>query len=125
MEAIEHASAAGDHALAELLIGLPAPIQRGSAVKLFRWAQTVLDRCLLDYPGLAAARAAPMIGQQALERRRQLQLATRPQTECPGCYGAHRRCGGGYCARRGRRQRRQRGDPERSSGGGACAAGRR
>ncbi len=87
VEAIEHASAAGDHdVVAELLSEYHlALIRKGSAATLLRWAQTLSDDCLIDHPELAAAAAmaATIVGQLALERRRFLQLASRAKTERP------------------------------------------
>jgi LuxR family maltose regulon positive regulatory protein len=93
IEAIEHASAAGDHkVVAELLSEYHlALIRNGSAVTLLRWAQTLPDVCLMDHPDLAgaAATAATMIGQLAPERHRLLQLATRAQAERPRRFGPY------------------------------------
>ena len=90
VEAIEHASAAGDHVVvAELLSELHlALLRKGSVVTLLRWTQTLPDDCLMDYPELAAvgATAATIIGQLGLERRRLLQLASRAKAERPARF---------------------------------------
>jgi LuxR family maltose regulon positive regulatory protein len=93
IEAIEHASAAGDHAvvaglLSELHLAL---LRKGGAATLLRWTRTLPDDCLMDHPELAAAgaTAATIIGQLALERRRLLQLASRAKAERPASFGPY------------------------------------
>lgn len=93
IEAIEHASAAGDHAeVARLLSELHlALLRKGGAATLLRWTRTLPDDYLMDHPELAAAgaTAATIIGQLALERRRLLQLASRAKAERPDCFGPY------------------------------------
>jgi LuxR family maltose regulon positive regulatory protein len=93
VEAVEHASAAGDHdVVAELLSKYHlALIRKGRNGSLLRWAQTLPDDCLVDHPevAVAAATAATMAGQLALERRRFLRLATRAKAERPGRFGLY------------------------------------
>jgi LuxR family transcriptional regulator, maltose regulon positive regulatory protein len=93
IEAIEHASAAGDdNMVAELLSEFHlALIRRGSAATLLRWVRTLPDELLVDHPELAAAAAtaATMIGQRAHERRRLLQLADRARVERPEHFGLY------------------------------------
>ena len=93
IEAIEHASAAGDDAvvaglLSELHLAL---LRKGGAATLLRWTRTLPDDCLMDHPELAAAgaTAATIIGQLALERRRLLQLASRAKAERPARFGPY------------------------------------
>jgi LuxR family maltose regulon positive regulatory protein len=93
VEAIEHAAAAGDHeVIAELLSQYHlALIRNGQAPTLFRWVRTLPDESLIDHPELAAAAAtaATMIGQLALERRRLLALASRAKAERPERFGLY------------------------------------
>ncbi len=87
VEAISHASAAGDNELvAELLSEChPAMLRNGRAGALLRWARTLPDECLMGHPELvgATAIAATTVGQLTLERRRLMQLASRAKTEHP------------------------------------------
>ena len=93
VEATEHAAAAGDHeVVAELLSQYHlALIRNGRAPTLFRWVRTLPDKSLMDHPELAAAAAtaATMIGQLALERRRLLALASRAKAERPERFGLY------------------------------------
>ena len=85
VEAAEHALAAGDHELvAELLVQHHlALIRTGAARTLLRWVRELPDHELLLHPELlvAAASAATIVGQSALERRWYLQLARRARNE--------------------------------------------
>jgi LuxR family maltose regulon positive regulatory protein len=93
VEAIEHAAAAGDHeVVAELLSEYHlALIRNGRAGMLLRWVRMLPDDCLVDHPEVAgaAATAATMIGQLALERRRLLALASRAKAERPERFGPY------------------------------------
>jgi LuxR family maltose regulon positive regulatory protein len=86
-EAVEHAAAAGDHELvAELLVEHHlALIRSGRARTLVRWARALPEVYVMRRPELAvaAATAATMIGRQAVERRRLLQLADRARERHP------------------------------------------
>ncbi len=92
IDAAEHAAAAGDHeALAELLDEHHlALIRSGRARTLLHWVRRLPEDVLLRHAALAAAAAtaAAMVGQCALERRRLLQLADRGRTEHPGSGSA-------------------------------------
>ena len=92
IEAAEHAAAAGDHeALAELLDEHHlALIRSGRARTLLHWVRRLPEDVLVRHAALAAAAAtaAAMVGQCALERRRLLQLADRGRTEHPGSGSA-------------------------------------
>jgi LuxR family transcriptional regulator, maltose regulon positive regulatory protein len=81
VEAIEHAAAAGDHAVvADLLYEHRyLLIRNGGAPTLLRWTGTLPDACLVERPALAAAAAtaAAMGGGRTIEQRRLLQLADR------------------------------------------------
>ena len=93
VEAIMHASAAGDHdAAAEILSAHHVEmIANGRAGTLLRWARTLPHDCLLRYPELAgaAATAATMLGHRALERRRLMALASRRKAEHPEQFGLY------------------------------------
>ena len=93
IEAVEHASAAGDHAVvAELLSKYHlALLRKGRAATLLRWTQTLPDDTLTVYPELAAASAtaATVVGQHTLERRRLLELARRAKTNRPERFSQH------------------------------------
>ncbi len=93
VEAVEHASAAGDHAVvAELLSEYHlALLRKGRAATLLRWTQTLPDDTLTVYPELAAASAtaATVVGQHTLERRRLLELARRAKTNRPERFSRH------------------------------------
>jgi ATP/maltotriose-dependent transcriptional regulator MalT len=86
-EAAEHAAAAGDDDLvAELLVEYHvALIRNGGARTLLHWVRALPDEQVVGHPELAvaAATAAMMIGQAALQRRRLLQLARRSQAAHP------------------------------------------
>jgi len=90
VEAVEHASAAGDHRLtAEILVEHHLPLIRsGGARTLLRWIRTLPEQQLLDHPELAmaAATAGGLVGNGAIEQRRLLQVARRAQRERPQCY---------------------------------------
>lgn len=92
-ETLEQASAAGDHeVVAELLSESHLTlIRKGRAATLLRWTQTLPDDSLIAHPDLAAAAAtaATMIGQLALERRRLLHLASRAKMEQPERFGPY------------------------------------
>jgi ATP/maltotriose-dependent transcriptional regulator MalT len=87
IEATEHAAAAGDQELvAEILADCHlALIRNGDTRTLLRWVRTLPDEQLIDHPELAvaAATADTLIGQQAIEKHRFLQLASRAQAERP------------------------------------------
>lgn len=87
VEAIEHASAAGDRDLvAQLLSDSHLVLLRtGGARTLLRAVRELPDEQLLEYPELAvgAARAAVLAGEPALERHRFLRLASRAKGERP------------------------------------------
>ena len=93
IEAVEHASAAGDHAVvAELLSEYHlALLRKGRAATLLRWTQTLPDETLTIYPELAAASAtaATVVGQHTLERRRLLELARRAKAKRPERFSRH------------------------------------
>jgi LuxR family transcriptional regulator, maltose regulon positive regulatory protein len=86
-EAIEHASAAGDHELvAQILVEYQLPVFRsGGGATLLRWMRTLPDEQFVEHPELAvgAATVAATIGQVTLEQRRFLQLARRAEDERP------------------------------------------
>jgi LuxR family maltose regulon positive regulatory protein len=90
VEAAQHAAAAGDHELvARLLVEHHlALIRTGRAPTLLRWVRTLPDDTVVEHPELAvaAATAATMIGQYALDQRRYLRLADRAGTEYPGRF---------------------------------------
>jgi LuxR family transcriptional regulator, maltose regulon positive regulatory protein len=79
VKAIEHAAAAGDHALvAELLVEYHLPLIRGGAGRtLLRWVRTLPDDRLVERPELAvaAATATMLVGGSTIEQRRLLELA--------------------------------------------------
>lgn len=85
VEAIEHASAAGDHELvARILVEYQLPVFRsGGGRTLLRWMRTLPDEQFVEHPELAVAAAtvAATIGHATLEQRRFLQLAIRAQAE--------------------------------------------
>jgi LuxR family transcriptional regulator, maltose regulon positive regulatory protein len=87
VEAIEHASAAGDHELvAQILVEHQVAAYRtGRARTLLRWMRTLPDEQFIEHPELAvgAATVAATIGQTTLEQRRFLQLARRARVEHP------------------------------------------
>ena len=86
-EAVEHAAAAGDRDLvAQLLSQYHLVMTRsGGARTLLRWVREVPDAVVFEYPELAgaAATAAVLVGEPAVERRRFLRLASRAQVERP------------------------------------------
>ena len=90
VEAVEHASAAGDHvSVAELLSEYHlALLRKGRAATLLRWTQTLPDDTLLEHPELAAASAtaATVVGQLTLERRRLLELTARAKANRPELF---------------------------------------
>ena len=92
-EAIQHAAAAGDFdVLAELLSEHHlALIRHGRAGTLLRWAHRLPEEQLMEHPevAVAAATAATILGQRALERRRLLQLAGRAKVERPERFGRY------------------------------------
>jgi LuxR family maltose regulon positive regulatory protein len=79
VEAVEHAAAGGDHELvAELLVEHHLRMIRSGATRTFlRWVQTLPDEWIVEHPELAvaAATAALLVGQSAVEQRRFLALA--------------------------------------------------
>lgn len=87
IEAVEHASAAGDHRLvAEILVEHHLPlIRNGGSRTLLRWVRTLPEQELLDHPELAiaAATAGGLLGSGAIEQRRLLYIARRAQRERP------------------------------------------
>jgi LuxR family transcriptional regulator, maltose regulon positive regulatory protein len=87
VEAVEHASAAGDHELvAQLLVEYHLILYRsGGARTLLRLVRTLPDRKLVEHPELVvvAATAAATIRHSTLELRRYLQLAGRARAEHP------------------------------------------
>ncbi len=86
-EAIEHASAAGDHELvARILVEHQLSVFRsGGSRTLIRWMRALPDEQFVEHPELAvgAATVAATIGQATLEQRRFLRLARRAQDEHP------------------------------------------
>jgi LuxR family transcriptional regulator, maltose regulon positive regulatory protein len=86
-EAVEHASAAGDHELvAQILVEHHlAAYRAGGARTLIRWMRTLPDEQFIEHPELAvgAATVAATIGQTTLEQRRYLHLAGRVRAEHP------------------------------------------
>ncbi len=93
IEAVEHASEAGDHSVvADLLSEYHlALIRKGRAATLLRWTQTLPDEALIVHPELAAASAtaATMVGHHTLERRRLLDLARRAKANRPERFSRH------------------------------------
>jgi ATP/maltotriose-dependent transcriptional regulator MalT len=87
VEAVEHATSAGDHALvADILAEQQlAVFRRGGARTLLRWIRTVPEHVVFDHPVLAvaAATSAFVVGRGTLDVRRYLQLADRAQRERP------------------------------------------
>lgn len=87
VEAIEHAAAAGEHAVvAELLVERHLSMLRnGNTATLLTWVQTLPNDCVAVHPELAAAgaTAAAALGRRGLERRRLLHLADRARVEHP------------------------------------------
>ncbi len=79
VQAVEHAAAAGDHAVvAELLAKHHLPLIRtGAGRTLLRWVRTLPDDQIVEHPELAvaAATAAMLAGGHTLEQRRFLALA--------------------------------------------------
>jgi LuxR family maltose regulon positive regulatory protein len=92
-EAVRHAAAAGDHELvAEVMVEHHLLLIRGGGGRtVLRWARTLPEDVLIEYPELAvaAAAAAMLVGGHRLEQRRLLQLADRgggARPERPGAY---------------------------------------
>jgi LuxR family maltose regulon positive regulatory protein len=87
VEAADHAAAAGDRDLvAELLSeNHLVLIRSGGARTLLRWVRELPEERLIEYPGLAgaAATAAVLVGEPAIERHRFLRLADRAKVERP------------------------------------------
>jgi LuxR family transcriptional regulator, maltose regulon positive regulatory protein len=81
VEAVEHAAAAGDHAVvAQLLEDHHLRLLRAGAMRtLLRWARTLPDEYVAGHPtlALAAATAASVVGRGTIEQRRFLGLAER------------------------------------------------
>ncbi len=79
VEAIAHASAAGDHELvADVLAEHHLPLIRGGNGRtLLRWARTLPDEVLVVHPEVAvsAALATAVVGGRMLEHRRYLEIA--------------------------------------------------
>jgi LuxR family maltose regulon positive regulatory protein len=78
VEAVEHAAAAGDHALvAELLVEHHLTLIDSGATRTFlRWVHTLPDEYIVMHPKLAVAAAAALmlVGGRTIERRHFLQL---------------------------------------------------
>jgi LuxR family maltose regulon positive regulatory protein len=87
IEAVDHATAAGDHELvAQLLDEQHLPLIRGGASRtLLRWVRTLPDDRIAEHPELAvgAATATVLVGGSTIERRRFLQLADTARGERP------------------------------------------
>jgi ATP/maltotriose-dependent transcriptional regulator MalT len=81
VQAVEHASAAGEHELvAQLLAEYHLTLIRsGASQTLLRWVRTLPDDRIVEHPELAAAAATAtmLVGGRRLEQRRLLQLADR------------------------------------------------
>jgi ATP/maltotriose-dependent transcriptional regulator MalT len=79
VKAVEHAAAAGDHALvAHLLVECHLALIRGGAHRtLLRWVRTLPDDRIVEHPELAvaAATATVLVGGSTIEQRRLLRLA--------------------------------------------------
>ena len=93
MEALRHAAAAGDHEfVAEVLVEYYLSLIRsGDGGTLLRWVRTLPDDCVLEHPELAAAAAAAAVlaGDGAIEQRRFMQLADRAQSRQHGQSDAY------------------------------------
>ena len=93
VEAIMHASAAGDYEVAAEILSEHhlAMVGDGRAATLLRWARALPHDCLLRHPELAgaAATAATMLGHRALERRRLIALASQRKVQHPEQFGLH------------------------------------
>ena len=93
VEALEHAAAAGDHALvASILVDYHLRLIRsGGARTLLRWARILPEEQLLDHPELAmaAATACGLIGHGTIEARRFAQIALRAEGADPDRRSAY------------------------------------
>jgi LuxR family transcriptional regulator, maltose regulon positive regulatory protein len=93
VQAVEHASAAGEHELvAQLLVEYHLPLIRSGAGRtLLRWVRTLPDEVIVEHPELAAAAAATamLVGGRRLEQRRLLALADRGNGARPERGGAY------------------------------------
>jgi ATP/maltotriose-dependent transcriptional regulator MalT len=93
VEAIEHASAAGDGELvADLLVEHHLRLIRGGDARtLLRWTRTLSEEQLVRFPELpmAAATATAILGRGRIEQRRLLEVAGRARIEHPGRYSAY------------------------------------
>ncbi len=93
MEALRHAAAAGDHEfVAEVLVEYYLSLIRsGDGGTLLRWVRTLPDDRVLEHPELAAAAAAAAVlaGEGAIEQRRFMQLADRAQSQQHGQSDAY------------------------------------
>jgi LuxR family transcriptional regulator, maltose regulon positive regulatory protein len=96
VEAVEHASSAGDHEfMSDLLVEHHLRmIRNGSAGALLRWSRALPDEQIVSHPELAvgAATAGLMIGHSMLERRRLLELADRTEVEHPTRFTPYVQC---------------------------------
>lgn len=96
VEAVQHASAAGDfEVVADILSEYHlALIRGGRSGMLLRWVQELPDDVLAEHADVAvgAATGALLVGHMTRERRWFLRLADRAKAQRPDRYGAYEEC---------------------------------